>query len=67
MLANRCVIVLALVLDDVFAVLPHTSAAQNRYSLKVINRSKFDIYHMYMSTTETDCRLSSAGAASVRA
>lgn len=37
-----------------FATLPHTSAAQNRYSLKVMNRSKFDIHHLYMSSTETD-------------
>jgi hypothetical protein len=44
---------LALVVG-IFAALPHTSAAQNRYSLKVMNRSKFDIYHLYMSSTEED-------------
>lgn len=38
----------------VFAVLPQTSAAQNRYSLKLNNKSKFDIYHLQVSSTEED-------------
>lgn len=37
-----------------FAVLPQTSASQNRYSLKLNNRSKFDIYHLQVSSTEED-------------